>query len=215
MALVVMHVALGIMQGEATVLIPLMLVGGAGSVAAAASDRGLARAGGRPRRRLERGRLDRGRAAVRDSRQMRAHRRGARRRAHRGVPRRHADRRAHQSLRAPERPDRRRPHHRRLRHLPVARLSVPARRTAARRRRSPRSSPPIACGSTAACVEVDPRPLPPGTPAAIDIPREAISEILSRKRRCNLGGRSWLEMKTGSTSAPPTSCRKRRSDAST
>jgi nitrite reductase/ring-hydroxylating ferredoxin subunit len=33
-ALVVMHVALGIMQGEGTMLIPLMLVGGAGSVAA-------------------------------------------------------------------------------------------------------------------------------------------------------------------------------------
>jgi nitrite reductase/ring-hydroxylating ferredoxin subunit len=32
-ALVVMHVSLGIMQGEGTMLIPLMLVGGAGSVA--------------------------------------------------------------------------------------------------------------------------------------------------------------------------------------
>jgi hypothetical protein len=30
-------------------------------------------------------------------------------------------------------------------------------------------------------VEVDPRPLAPGTPAAIDIPREAISEILKPK----------------------------------
>ncbi len=30
-------------------------------------------------------------------------------------------------------------------------------------------------------VEVDPRPLAPGTPAAIDIPREAISEILMLK----------------------------------
>ena len=30
-------------------------------------------------------------------------------------------------------------------------------------------------------VEVDPRPLPPGTPAAINIPREAISEILMPK----------------------------------
>jgi nitrite reductase/ring-hydroxylating ferredoxin subunit/DMSO/TMAO reductase YedYZ heme-binding membrane subunit len=30
-------------------------------------------------------------------------------------------------------------------------------------------------------VEVDPRPLPPGTPAGVDIPREAISEILMPK----------------------------------
>jgi hypothetical protein len=30
-------------------------------------------------------------------------------------------------------------------------------------------------------LEVDPRPLPPGTPAGIDIPREAISEILMPK----------------------------------
>ena len=61
-----------------------------------------------------------------DPRQGRAHRHGAGRRAHRGVPRRRRDRRADQSLRAPERPARRRPHHRRLRHLPVARLPVPA-----------------------------------------------------------------------------------------
>src|SRR5262249_47368352 len=56
----------------------------------------VARADERPRQRLRQRRLARGRAAAFDPRQGRPHRRGARWRTHRSMPRRHADRSAPQ-----------------------------------------------------------------------------------------------------------------------
>ena len=124
--LVVMHVALGIMQYERTLLIPAMLIGGFAMVTVLHLVAGWRERAGDRGRSLASRRLDRRRRAGIDSGQVRADRRRARRRAHRGVSRRRADRRAHQSLRPPERPDRRGPHHRRLRDLSLARFSVSA-----------------------------------------------------------------------------------------
>ena len=108
-----------------------------------------------------------------------------------------ADRRAHQSVRAPERPDRRRPHHRRLRHLPVARLSVPAGgrlRAAALHREArhlPRADQSRHRGSRSA-------PVAAGHAGGDQMSARSIVKLMSR--RCNRRA-SWLEMKTGSTSA--------------
>ena len=124
--LVVMHVALGIMQGERTPLIPLMLVGGFGIVAV------LHLIAGWRERTGDQGNADATDGWIAVGPPYAIPDKGARIVAAPGGERiavfrdGDADRRAHQSLRAPERADRRRPHHRRLRDLPVARLSVPA-----------------------------------------------------------------------------------------
>ena len=163
--LVVMHVALGIMVYERTWLIPAMLVAGFGLVTVLHLVAGL----------RERG-TDRGAALTADGwiavgaphdipDRPRASLR-SRRRAHCGVSRRQRNRRVDQSLRASERTAWRETHHRQLRHLPLARLSVPPCRwlcAAALHRKACDVSRSIQQG----LVEVDPRPLPPGTRASI------------------------------------------------
>ncbi len=175
-ALVVMHVALGIMQGEPTPLIPLMLIAGFGSVALLHIVAGWRERAG-----------DRDAAAGADgwiavgpplsipdkcARIVTAPG-GERIAVFRDGD---ADRRAHQSVRPPERADRRRPHHRRLRDLPLARLSIPPGRRlrAAALHREARD---LSRAHPGGVVEVDPRPLPPGTPAAITSPRLSSADL--------------------------------------
>ena len=163
--LVVMHVALGVMQYDRNPVIPVMLAGGFLCVTVLHLVAGWReRAGDLSDRLSDDGWLSVGRAAF-DPGQGRPHRCGARRRAHRGVSGRRPDRRAVESLRPPERADRGGAHHRRLRHLPwhgyQYRLEdgcAPApftEKLATYRVRVARGM-----------VEVDPRPLAPGTPAA-------------------------------------------------
>ncbi len=122
--LVVIHVALGAMQTNRGLGIPIMLVVSLIVVSTLhllagwrgrAIDRGIAPSKegwipvGPPLSIRDKCAQDRGRPG---------------RRAHRHLPRRRPGRRAQQCLRPPERADRRRQDHRRADHLPVARLSI-------------------------------------------------------------------------------------------
>ena len=161
----VMHVALGLMQENRRIFIPIFLGGSFALVAAlhiaAAWREREARAGARW--------LARGRPARLDPREEGAHRHGAGRRAHRGVPRRQPGRRADQPVRTPERSARRGLHPQRARHLPMARLRVPA----GGRLRPPPFTEKLATYRVRlrdGVIEVDPDALPPGTKAAIVLP---------------------------------------------
>jgi len=171
--LVVLHVALGIMQYVHTPLIPAMLFGGCGIVAACICSLPDASATAQARLPLT--------AGLRSVRRPRSPDKGARIVAAPGgeriaVIRDGAEIGALTNLCAHQNgPDRRRPHHRWLRHLSLARLSVSARR----RLRAPPFTERLATYRVRirnGIIEVDPKALPPGTPASITCPAMAVSQ---------------------------------------
>ena len=162
-ALLVGHVALGVLQDAASPLPALFLGGGLAALlglhlAAAAKGRAARPRTDSPRR----GRLRRGLPGEGDSRRACANRHG-RRRTGGDLPLQRPALRGLERLPAPERSARRGPDPRRLHHLPLARLSVPPRRRcspAPFTERVPTFRLRLVDGDR---VFVDPRPLPPGT----------------------------------------------------